>query len=258
MTIDFHSQDNRFTYSSRGADVSWINMLNSICDITGKKVLDIGCGGGIYSRALAEMGASFVTGLDFSEQLLSSAKENSRQYSNIHFQLGNALDTGLESEKFDVVLERAVVHHIKDLDTCFNEIYRVLKPNGVCLIQDRTPEDCLLEGSPTHIRGYFFEQYPQLINKEVSRRYSSAKVLQAFEEAGFKESKEYSLWETRKTYKALAELEADLLNRTGRSILHDLSDQQLEYLVSYIGEQLNTKDKIIEKDRWTIWKAIKK
>jgi len=259
MAIDFHSQDNRSTYAKRQADDTWVNMIQSICVIEGKNVLDIGCGGGIYTKAFAEMGASFVTGLDFSEQILSSAKENCKSYTNINFHLGNALNTQLKKEQYDIILERAIIHHINDLDSCFKEAYKLLKPGGIFIIQDRTPEDCILEGSSTHIRGYFFSKYPSLVSKETVRRHSSEKVIQTLLVEGFKDPQSFSFWETRKTYKVLTDLETDLLNRTGRSILHDLSDKQLEELVSYIKEQLASNDNkiITEKDRWTIWKAIK-
>ncbi|MGE7625328.1 hypothetical protein ACQKMD_20680 [Viridibacillus sp. NPDC096237] len=158
-----------------------------------------------------------------------------------------------------MILERAVIHHINDLNICFKEAFHMLKPGGIFLIQDRTPEDCLLEGNSTHIRGYFFSKYPYLKSKETNRRHSSEKVIKALLAEGFKDTQAFSFWETRKTYKMLADLETDLLNRTGRSILHDLSDEQLEELVRYIKEQLSSNDnnKFIEKDRWTIWKAIK-
>ncbi|WP_397539705.1 class I SAM-dependent methyltransferase [Rummeliibacillus pycnus] len=259
MEIDFHSQDNHSSYSSRIANVSWIQRINEICEVKGKTVLDIGCGGGIYTKALAEMGASTVTALDFSEQMLSAAKENCNGYPNIRFHLGNALDTKLENGQFDIVLERAVIHHISDLETSFNEAFRILKPGGVYLIQDRSPEDCLLKGSSNHIRGYFFEKFPSLIEKEISRRYSGEKVLQTLRNIGFQESCEYQLWETRKIYKTIEELSADILSRTGRSILHELNDLQLQELVVYINNQLKIKndESIVEEDRWTIWKAEK-
>lgn len=259
MTIDFHNQNNRFTYSTRDANITWINKINEICDVKGKKVLDIGCGGGIYSKAFVKMGASEVCGLDFSKELLSAAKENCKEYTNTYFRLGNALDTGLDEEQFDIVLLRAVIHHIEDLNTCLKEIYRVLKPNGILLVQDRTPEDCLLPGSSTHIRGYFFTQFPQLIHKEISRRYASDIVYQVLQDVGFGNTNEYKLWETRKIYKLIDELEVDLLNRTGRSILHELSDEQLVDLVKYIKNELLKSDfeSITEKDRWTIWKSVK-
>ncbi|WP_442599806.1 class I SAM-dependent methyltransferase [Neobacillus sp. D3-1R] len=259
MTIDFQNQENRFTYSTREADNTWVNRIKEICDAEGKKVLDIGCGGGIYSKAFVKMGASEVWALDFSEQILSAAKENCNEYENISFHLGNALNTGLADQQFDIVLIRAVVHHINDINTCFKEAHRVLKPGGILLIQDRTPEDCLLEGSATHIRGYFFSKFPNLIDKEISRRYSTEKVFQEMSNVGFSEQNEYKLWEIRKSYTNMDDLEKDLLKRTGRSILHELSDPQLNDLVQYIKEQVghSALDSIIEKDRWTIWKAVK-
>lgn len=260
MAIDFHSKDNRSSYSSRYADVSWIEKINEICEVKGKSVLDIGCGGGIYTKALADMGALTITALDFSEQMLATAKENCTGYSNIQYHLGNALHTKLEDEQFDIVLERAVIHHITDLDTCFREAYRILKPGGVYLIQDRTPEDCLLKGDIENIRGYFFEKYPNLIEKEVCRRHSGERVLQTLQNIGFLHSNQFQLWETRKIYHSQGELSVDILSRTGRSILHELNDTQLQDLDAYIKIQLkkiNYNEPIVEKDRWTIWKAVK-
>lgn len=259
MAIDFNKPANRFTYSTREADHTWIDKVNEICEVKGKKVLDIGCGGGIYTKALAKMGAAEVMGLDFSEQLLHTAKENCRDYDNINFKLGNALDTKLADEQYDIILERAVIHHIDDLNACFQEGYRLLKPGGVFLIQDRTPEDCLLKGSATNIRGYFFEKYPSLIDKEISRRYPSHDVMQFLKENGFHPIEEYSLWETRKVYQYLDDLMKDIKNRTGRSILYELNDEQVDELAVYIKDQINstTNNPITEKDRWTIWKGIK-
>lgn len=80
----------------------------------------------------------------------------------------------------------------------------------------------------------------------------------ALEEAGFNSFEEHPFWETRKVHANVDMLADDLLNRTDRSILHELSDVQLEQLVTYIKEQLRDAPvPIMEKDRWTIWKAVK-
>lgn len=215
MSIDFHSKQNRSSYATRKADDSWVQTIKAIYDVTGKNVLDIGCGGGIYTKALIKMGGSDVTGLDFSEEQLAAAREHCKEFTNIHFQTGNALETRLDNDQFDMVLTRAVIHHIKDIKSCFKEIFRILKPGGICIIQDRTPEDCLLPGSENHIRGYFFSKFPDLINKETARRYSSQQIRKALAGAGFIHAADGKLWEVRETYPSFAELETDLLNRTG-------------------------------------------
>lgn len=165
----------------------------------------------------------------------------------------------MDDEQYDIVLVRAVIHHINDLNACLKEVFRVLNPQGIVLLQDRTPEDCLIEGNETNIRGYFFTRFPNLINKEISRRYATDKVLQVLQNVGFNGLEVYKLWETRRFYKGIDELESDLLNRTGRSILYELSDKELEELVRYISEKFgrSNNESIIEKDRWTIWKAVK-
>lgn len=49
---------------------------------------------------------------------------------------------------------------------------------GVYIIQDRTPEDCLLKGDDNHIRGYFFERFPKLKEQEIKRGHSSELVIE--------------------------------------------------------------------------------
>ena len=259
MPINFHAEENRHTYATRQADPSWVAAIKSIVHVKGKHVLDIGCGGGIYSKALADMGAAHVTCLDFSEASLSGAREHCQAYANLSFVQGNALDTGLYAQQYDVILERALIHHLRqdDLPACFTEAFRLLKPGGTFIIQDRTPEDCLLPGSSTNIRGYFFERYPPLAEKEVARRYENKPVLQALLHAGFQGVKEQKLWETRAIYPDFDALAQDLLARTGRSILHELTDEDLQDLVSYIREKLQGQTEIVEQDRWTIWSTMR-
>ncbi|AEO99787.1 MULTISPECIES: class I SAM-dependent methyltransferase [Heyndrickxia] len=256
MGIDFHSRQNRLTYTTRVADRSWIDMMRSLLTVEHiSNALDIGCGGGIYSKALADMGVQTVIGIDFSEPILEGAKENCKDYKNISFQLGNAYDTGLESQSFQLVIERALIHHLRDLLACFKEAHRLLKDGGVFIIQDRTPDDCLLEGDNTNIRGYLFELFPKLIEKEIKRRHSSQTVIEALQEAGFKKIEEVKLWEIRKVHENKAQLLKDISERTGRSILYELDDQELSLLTDYVQKKVTKENNIVEKDRWTIWKA---
>ncbi|MFB7158824.1 class I SAM-dependent methyltransferase [Lysinibacillus sp. NPDC056232] len=258
MGIDFHNKDNQTTYTTRHADHSWMEIMKELVPIMNTfKAADIGCGGGIYAKALADMGVTSVIGVDFSQAMLVGAKENCKDYHHLTFKQGNALATGLDDDSFQLVLERALIHHIQDLKACFQEAFRILEDKGIYIIQDRTPEDCLLKGDNGHIRGYFFERFPKLKEKEIKRRHSSELVVETLKEIGFSEITEVKLLETRNVYEQKDQLLNDLRERTGRSILHELDDTELNDLLNYIDQAISTESSIVEKDRWTIWKAVK-
>lgn len=100
-----------------------------------------------------------------------------------------------------------------------------------------------------------FELFPKLIEKEIKRRHSSQTVIEALQEAGFKKIEEVKLWEIRKVHENKAQLLKDISERTGRSILYELDDQELSLLADYVQKKVTKENNIVEKDRWTIWKA---
>ncbi len=206
------------------------------------------------------MGATHITCIDSSEIMLSDAQSKLKAHNNTTYVAADALHTTVEDKQFDVILERALIHHLnqEDLTACFSEALRILKPGGKLIVQDRTPEDCLLAGSQTNIRGYFFERYPKLTQLEIERRYTNSMVLDALQQAGFRHTEKRQLWETRQLYDNFVALEQELKNRTGRSILHALTDEELNDLTHYIHRRLDgDKQTIIEQDRWTIWSAMR-
>ncbi|MFB5660939.1 class I SAM-dependent methyltransferase [Alteribacillus sp. HJP-4] len=258
MGINFHSEDNRGSYTTREADASWVAAMKELVsyqDIA--KAADIGCGGGIYSKALADMGANSVTGVDFSEAMLKGASEYCWDRKNIRFHYGTAFASGINANELQLVLERALIHHIKDLRACFQEAYRILGNGGVYIIQDRTPEDCLIKGSDSHIRGYFFEKLPRLKDIETKRRHAAPTVIHALKEAGFHNIEQRKLWETREIYSSKTQLLKDVEERTGRSILHELNEEELTNLLQHLDQSITREETIVEKDRWTLWKAVK-
>lgn len=255
MAIDFHSKANRGTYAGRRADAGWIEAIRRVVDPTGKRVADVGCGGGIYSLAWHEIGASAVVGVDFSEQMVAAARAQAAGLSNISFRQGEATATGLPSAAADIVFQRALIHHLPSYEPCFAEARRVLVPGGTLIVQDRTPADVQLPGSTEHIRGYFFECFPRLMAVEAARRPSDTAVRSALQATGFGKIESFSLWEVRKTHKDREQLRQDLAGRTGRSILHDLGDSELDELIRYIEARLPPRGPIVEKDRWTLWSA---
>ena len=111
-----------------------------------------------------------------------------------------------------------------------------------------------MPGSPEHLRGWFFERFPRLVQIESGRRPTSEAVGQALQATGFVAVRCRTLWEVRRTYASVDTLEQDLVARTGRSILHALDDGELRDLVAFIRERIGAPP-IVEKDRWTIWSA---
>ncbi|WP_151733073.1 class I SAM-dependent methyltransferase [Paenibacillus tengchongensis] len=258
MPINFHDSTNKYSYTARTADSRWIQLIWDFSAIQGKAVLDLGCGGGIYTRALALAGARQVTGMDFSAEMLQGAEADCRGISNLSFRQGSALNIPQPAESYDLLLQRALIHHISELDVCFREAWRVLRPRGRLFVQDRTPEDCALPGSAGHLRGYFFEKYPLLLTQEQARRHPAERVAGELTAAGFEIIAELKIWEHRRSYRHFGELRAELLQRQGRSILHELTDVELSELADHMEERLGSGGPIEEQDRWTMWVAEKR
>lgn len=262
MAIDFHNPKNKTSYSERKVDQSWKDMANRLVDINGKSIVDIGCGGGLYTKALMDMGAAKGIGVDFSLPSIETAEKTCVGIKNVTFQQGNALGTPFSEASFDVVLERALIHHIEtmELPTCAKEAHRLLKPGGVCVWQDRTPEDVQQKASVEHLRGYLFEKYPALLAVDTRRRHLQETVLEALGSVDFSNIQSYTLWETRGVYANKEALKKSFLRREGRSILHELSDAELNEFTDYLLTKLNTLEEdhpLIDRDRWTIWVAQK-
>jgi ubiquinone/menaquinone biosynthesis C-methylase UbiE len=257
VPINFHAQEYRYSYAGREADKSWREAITSIVDPVGEHIADIGCGGGIYTLVWSKLGASQVIGIDSSEQMVQAASESTAAISNITIRQGSATATGLDDEQVNIVFERALIHHLTDLTPCFQEAKRILRPGGTYIIQDRTLDDVQLPGSSEHLRGYIFERFPHLLEIEEQRRPRAQRVETALHSMGFTSMQVHTLWETRKTYANQNELADELSARTGRSILHELTDSDLADLISYIQSKLPTHQPIIEKDRWTIWHTTK-
>lgn len=99
-------------------------------DVRGKRVLDAGCGPGVYAELLVDRGAAQVLALDVSEKMVRLAKERLGAKAGVmRADLGQPLDF-LEDTSFDVVLSALALDYVRDWDTVFAEFHRVLKPGG--------------------------------------------------------------------------------------------------------------------------------
>lgn len=84
--------------------------------LRGLRILDIGCGGGLLSEAMARAGAS-VTGIDVTERNISVARLHAEQAGlAIDYRHSSAEALAAAGDRFDVVLNMEVVEHVADLD----------------------------------------------------------------------------------------------------------------------------------------------
>lgn len=93
----------------------------------GVRVLELGCGTGLFTSKFAETGAK-VTALDVSEALLRKARSRGIA-GKAGFLVGDAEELPFSREQFDVVLGSSVLHHLH-VGSALREMRRVLVPGG--------------------------------------------------------------------------------------------------------------------------------
>ena len=110
----------------------------------GEEVLDIGCGTGSLTIAVkAALGTSgTVHGIDASSEMIELAQRKAKKAGReLDFRVGLAEKLPFADRTFDLVMCQLAIHHLPgDLKLrAFKEMYRVLKPNGRCVIIDFEP-----------------------------------------------------------------------------------------------------------------------
>jgi len=108
-----------------------LNYINDRVGLSGKTVLDIGCGGGILAESMAAHGAS-VTGIDLGEAPLAVAKLHLRESGQkVEYLRVSAEDLAAERpESFDVVTCMEMLEHVPDPSSIISACARLVKPGG--------------------------------------------------------------------------------------------------------------------------------
>ena len=100
-----------------------------------KKILDMGCGTGLYARILQQKGAK-VCGLDISDEMLGIAK---KEVPNVTFVRGTAEKLPYKDNQFDIVLAALMMEYLSSWDKVLKEVRRVLKPKGIFVFSTGNP-----------------------------------------------------------------------------------------------------------------------
>ena len=120
-----------------------LEFINERAPLEGKKVLDVGCGGGILSESMATRGAR-VTGIDMGEKPLAVAKLHLKE-SGLEVDYRQTTTEALaieEPESFDIITCMEMVEHVPDPASVINACSRLVRPGGELFFStiNRTPK----------------------------------------------------------------------------------------------------------------------
>lgn len=130
----------------------------------GRKVLDVGCGTGYGAFFLASYSVNQIEAIDNYVPALDYAR-TVYSHPRLIFREADALELPYPDESFDFVFSSQVIEHVASNKRFLQEIKRVLRPNGFCLVT--TPNKRLfspdsIESNPFHINEMSLNEYQEI------------------------------------------------------------------------------------------------
>ena len=123
-----------------------LNWIKSFVSLEGKKVVDVGCGGGILAESISQSGAD-TTGIDLSEKALKVAELHALEVgANLTYRSISAEDLADEqAEQYDVVTCMEMLEHVPDPASVVRACTKLCKPGGTLFFStlNRNPKSYL-------------------------------------------------------------------------------------------------------------------
>jgi ubiquinone/menaquinone biosynthesis C-methylase UbiE len=175
VTEQFGNTANAYLTSAVHAQGADLKMLQQIAQrYTAPRILDLGCGAGHVSFAVAPS-ANQVIAYDLSEQMLAVVAQaaGERQLGNIQTQAGPAEQLPFPDGAFDLVMTRFSAHHWFDVPRALKEIHRVLGADGTAVfvdivapeapLSDTTLQAIELLRDASHVRDYRISEWGAML-----------------------------------------------------------------------------------------------
>ena len=144
-------------------------------------VLELGCGTGTFSEAVAPLVKDLVA-TDMSEQMLQQAKAKLGEHSNVRVQKQDAYKTSFDESAFDAVLMVNLLHVVHDPASVLEECSRVVRDGGKIVVADVTSQGTpLLAGMGLGLR--YLRRWGR--PPASSRNMSLDELVRLTQEAGF-------------------------------------------------------------------------
>lgn len=168
-------------------------------DLSGKSVLDLGCGYGWHCKYAVECGAKQVLGIDLSEKMIQEANEKNAD-PKITYRVCGLDEYDYPTDSYDCVISNLVLHYFADIDSILRKIYSTLKSDGVFLLNIEHPvftagvnQDWIYDsdGKPQYwpVDDYFYpgERVTRFLGKTVIKQHHTlTQILMGLIRAGFR------------------------------------------------------------------------
>jgi ubiquinone/menaquinone biosynthesis C-methylase UbiE len=197
VTEEFRRQAETFDSFAQKTDENVAaRFAAAIGDAGQGSLLDVACGPGVVTAALAPQAKSVVA-FDATQEMLEKARERSAKAGlvNVSFRQGNAEALPFGDGEFDGVVTRLAVHHFAEPQRAFAEMFRVLRPGGTAVIVDIVSSEDVREEvlqnaierlrDPSHVR--------MLPASELDRRIATA-GFQELEQTTWDKDREFEEW----------------------------------------------------------------
>ncbi|MBI5955768.1 MAG: methyltransferase domain-containing protein [Chloroflexi bacterium] len=143
----------------------------------GSRVLDVGCGTGRYTLAIADKSGARIFGLDFSQEMLNQASRKAGA-GKVVWVRGAAERIPFPPATFDCVYMTMVLHHVADGTRALLEMWRVLRSGGRALI---------FTASHGQIRRYILKEFPGITAIDLRRFPPIPRIKELMSFCGFRD-----------------------------------------------------------------------
>ncbi len=144
-----------------GPDMPDESELRLLGTLDGKRVLDLGCGGGHAAVAMAKQGAKVIAVSDEADLVVRTRDAAEREEAKVEVHQSDLAEIPfLRADSIDAVISIYGLAGVSDLDRVFRQVHRVLRPEAPIVLSLPHPAAAMLDagsGDPLRLRRSYFE-----------------------------------------------------------------------------------------------------